>query len=286
MRPSVREGSALRFYGGPGNPAAMRPLFAALLLLGLAFVAVPPASAEPVPPGPCYAKSYVDNGVAHVYTTIGCGTFVDLLETECTWGGHWTTVAGAGNVFVRVWSCDPEFVDPTASAAVAPACATPYVTNAVVTVEMSNSCQVYVDEHAGTFFTCEGTLTSNSEEQVDAGRVHVTADSCRVHTPPCTCDPMPLPDLVTASASSCTCDPNPWILLVGALLRAAPCVADAAAYAVYHSYDVNPVPNDCVVDAEPSYECLGGSSEDRTVSAGFVRVVVRACPVPLPPILE
>jgi hypothetical protein len=168
----------------------MRPLLAALLLLGLAFAAVPPAAAEPVPPGPCYEKSYVDNGLAHVYTTMGCATFVDLLETECFWGGHWTTVAHAGNVYVRTWSCSPEYAD---------------------------------------------------------------------------------------MAMSCTCDPNPWLLLVRAILVAAPCIADAAAYEVYHSTDVNPVAGDCVVDAYPPYECVGGWGEDRTVSLGFVRVVVRVC---------
>jgi hypothetical protein len=259
----------------------MRPLLVVALLLGLAFASVPAADAKPVPPGPCYEKSYVDNGMAHVYTTLGCATFVDLLETECFWGGHWTTVASAGNVYVRTWSCSPESADMAAS----PACASTSVASSVVDVTLANTCQVYVDEHAGTFFTCDGTVTSNSEEHRDVGPVHATADSCRVHLPPCACDPVTLP--VEPSAASCTCDPNPWLLIVAAVVAATPCLADAITYAVYHGPDVNPVAGDCVVDAYPPYECVGGWGADRTVALGFVRVVVRVCTGgPLPPIVQ
>lgn len=179
----------------------MRPLPVVALFLGLAIATVPAAGASPVPPGPCAEKEFVD-GPVRVYMTMGCAAFVDVLETECTWGGHWTTLANAGNVYVRVWTCDPEFVDPYAP-----------------------------------------------------------------------------------TAASCTCDPMPLLLLVQALLVATPCIADALTYALVHSEAVNPVNGDCIVDAYPPYECVGGWGEDRTVSLGFVRLVVRVCTGgPLPPV--
>jgi hypothetical protein len=74
---------------------------------------------------------------------------------------------------------------------------------------------------------------------------------------------------------------------VGAIAAATPCLADAVAYDLYHSYDVNRVDGDCVIDAYPPYDCVGGWGEDRTVSLGFVRVVARVCTGgPLPPILQ
>ena len=180
----------------------MRALLAATLLIAVTLAAVPAAQAEPVPPGPCYAKDFTQ-GTAHVYTTMGCATFVDLLgDTNCLWGGHWTTVANAGNVYVRAWTCKPEYTDPTGGA-----------------------------------------------------------------------------------GFSCTCDPNPWLLLVQALLVMTPCAADAAAYQVVHSYDVNPRPDDCIIDVYPPYECVGGWGFDRTEQVAFVKVVVRVCTGgPFPPV--
>jgi hypothetical protein len=256
----------------------MRPFLAVLLLLGFAFAAVPTADAKPVPPGPCAEQDYVEvPGVVHAYTTLGCATFVDLLETECFWGGHWTTVANAGNVYVRVWSCSPD-----SDAAASPACASTAVRSILVDVALANTCQVYVDEHGHDLFACGGLLT-DSEVHRDVGAVHVVADSCSLAPPPCACDPVDVP--ASPETASCICDPNPWLLLVRAVVAATPCLADAAEYAVYHSDDVNPVNGDCVVDMYPPYECVGGWGVDRPVDLGFVHVVARVCTGgPLPPL--
>lgn len=81
----------------------MRVLVASLVLLSLIALA-PSGEAKPVPPGPC-AEQDLAPAPAHVYITMGCVTYVDLGETECLWGGYWTTVANTGSQVVRVWRC-------------------------------------------------------------------------------------------------------------------------------------------------------------------------------------
>jgi hypothetical protein len=74
----------------------------ALFLLLCCLVAVPMASAKPVPPNPCYEQEIAPG----VWFNRACGVTVELRAMSCplagSWKDHWV-----GNNNVRVYTCDP-----------------------------------------------------------------------------------------------------------------------------------------------------------------------------------
>ena len=79
----------------------MRSLAITALFLLSAVCALPMASAEPVPPGPCPEKHITPN----VYQNTSCGITVELRAMSCPLGGSWKD-NWVGNNNVRVYTCD------------------------------------------------------------------------------------------------------------------------------------------------------------------------------------
>lgn len=263
----------------------MRAFLATLLLVASALVLMPAAEAQPVPPGPCYAKDYV-NGPVHVYTTMGCATFVDVDIMDCLWGEQWNTYrVGTTNVYVRYTSCSSPYETmqqpPPQCIAFAPCPAPVRCTETEVsttdyfaylgphaTARLNRDCSVDVIENG---LVCPSSMEESQIHRNEAGgKVEVTADSCDLVLY-CTCDPLPIKTTTSSIQPPIVCVTDPCWPYPTPLPNDCALKAATPDQIPFLGAMINPRQqlwgNDCDIDVDPIGACAppSGSTTDRHV---------------------